>query len=207
MRILAVFLTLTVVSLAVIGFLALSNIAAVGSYGLQSSVALGDAAVQDSTSALETLGEEVIKQKATDVGRLVEVYIRAHPAMTLADLRGSDEFRRLAVQPVGETGYTALLDMGPMEIFTSSRRKRAGTWALWRPTCPGSGRCCRPPRADARLPATTTGEKSTALSPGSTPTRCRSRLAPRMEWPTWSCGLPPASGRGDRLSEPFCRIG
>ncbi|MCL4532004.1 MAG: hypothetical protein M1582_02240 [Actinobacteria bacterium] len=129
MRILAVFLTLTVVSLAVIGFLALSNIAAVGSYGLQSSVALGDAAVQDSTSALETLGEEVIKQKATDVGRLVEVYIRAHPAMTLADLRGSDEFRRLAVQPVGETGYTALLDMGPMEIVVHKFPAQEG-WYL-----------------------------------------------------------------------------
>ena len=52
--------------------------------------------------------EERIRQKAVDVARQVDLFLAAHPKATVASLRRSGEFRRIAVQPVGMTGYTAL---------------------------------------------------------------------------------------------------
>ncbi|NTV23350.1 MAG: transporter substrate-binding domain-containing protein, partial [Nanoarchaeota archaeon] len=51
-----------------------------------------------------------IKQKAEDVSRQIEIYLRSNPTKTLADLQADTYFRDIAVQPVGKTGYTAVTD-------------------------------------------------------------------------------------------------
>ena len=61
---------------------------------------------------LRTLGEESIEKKAKDVAKELQIYLRAHPNYTLEDLRSDPEFRGLAVQPVGQTGYTAVHELG-----------------------------------------------------------------------------------------------
>ena len=54
--------------------------------------------------------ETLIRQKALDVVVQLDLYLRAYPEKSLRDLQNDAKFRELAVQPVGETGYTVLLD-------------------------------------------------------------------------------------------------
>lgn len=69
-------------------------------------------AIEESTAALKHLGEDAIRQKAQDVSRQVTIYLQAHPQATLGDLQSSNIFEDIAVQKVGETGYTALYEAG-----------------------------------------------------------------------------------------------
>jgi PAS domain S-box-containing protein len=63
---------------------------------------------RDAEQSLQALGETVIRNKARDVARQIEVYVRAHPGRTIAELRTDPVFLDLAIQGVGETGYTAI---------------------------------------------------------------------------------------------------
>ena len=62
--------------------------------------------------ALRTLGEQVIEKKALSAAKELEVYFKSHPGYTLADLRRDSAFREIAVQKVGQTGYTAVHELG-----------------------------------------------------------------------------------------------
>lgn len=115
-KILTVFLVLSVVSLVIVGILAFSAIRGVGNYSLESNTSLGRSAVQNSTQALQHLGEQMIEQKARDVAAQVELYFRDHRDLTLADLPEDVELRNIAVQPVGQTGYTAIVDSNNFSI-------------------------------------------------------------------------------------------
>jgi HAMP domain-containing protein len=109
-KMLLAFLGLSLISLALFGYVAFSNIRKLGDYALAKSASLGEKATNDATIALEALGAEIIEQKAKDVATQCAIYINAHPDMTVANLQASAEFQEIAVQPVGETGYTALTD-------------------------------------------------------------------------------------------------
>jgi len=106
----------SVVSLVIVGILAFSAIRGVGNYALESNNTLGSSAVQDSTQALQQLGEKMIEQKARDVAAQIELYFKEHPEITLADLPDNVELRNIAVQPVGQTGYTAIVDSNNFSI-------------------------------------------------------------------------------------------
>lgn len=54
--------------------------------------------------------QELIKQKAVDVAKQIEIYLDAYPEMTVVDLQDNEEFQKIAVQSVGETGYTAVAE-------------------------------------------------------------------------------------------------
>lgn len=114
---LAVFLVLSIISLVIVGSIAFRAIRGVGDYALESNQALGSSAVQESTQALQKLGEKMIEQKALDVAAQTEMYFRAHPELTLAALLGNNELRIMAVQPVGLTGYTAIVDANRFVIM------------------------------------------------------------------------------------------
>lgn len=63
-----------------------------------------------------TLGEGVnyaqsqIKKIAQKTSQEIEEYLKANPNLTIKDLQNDQNFQRIAVQPVGETGYTAVTD-------------------------------------------------------------------------------------------------
>jgi signal transduction histidine kinase len=109
-KILVLFLGLSMISMGVIGYVSIVNIRGLGNYALETSSNLGNSAIQDSTAHLNKLGEEIIKQKATDVAKQVELYLKTRTAMTIADMRADNELRQIVVQPVGSTGYTTLID-------------------------------------------------------------------------------------------------
>jgi len=62
--------------------------------------------------ALRAMGEDLILKKATSAATQLEVYFKGHPGYVLADLREDPTFREIAVQPVGQTGYTAVHELG-----------------------------------------------------------------------------------------------
>lgn len=109
-KILTMFLGLSIISMITLGVLAIFNIRDMGNYALESSSSLGDRAIQDSTDHLNKLGEEIIKQKAIDVAKQVEIYLSKYPMMTLDDMRNDPGLRQIVVQSVGITGYTTLID-------------------------------------------------------------------------------------------------
>jgi PAS domain S-box-containing protein len=52
----------------------------------------------------------LIQQKAVDVAMEIDLTLQSYPYMTLEDLQRDKAFRKLAIQPVGRTGYTSLHD-------------------------------------------------------------------------------------------------
>ncbi len=52
----------------------------------------------------------MVRQKALAVALQLELYLTAHPSAKLAELRTNPEFRRIALQPLGQTGYTMVMD-------------------------------------------------------------------------------------------------
>ncbi len=62
---------------------------------------------------LRQLGEKVIENKARDVAVQVDIYLKTHPDATLETLQSSSDFRNIAVQVVGVTGYTCIYEPAP----------------------------------------------------------------------------------------------
>jgi hypothetical protein len=56
-KILVIFLSLSVISMGIVAYLALSNMRGLGNYALESSTSVGERAIHDSTSHLVKLGE------------------------------------------------------------------------------------------------------------------------------------------------------
>jgi PAS domain S-box-containing protein len=52
----------------------------------------------------------LIQQKAVSVAMELDLTLQSYPYMTLEDLQRDKEFRKIAIQPVGQTGYTSLHD-------------------------------------------------------------------------------------------------
>ena len=124
-------------------------LAAVGYAGLQAMQQVGNLAIEESTAALKHLGEEAIHQKAQDVSRQVSIYLQAHPQATMKDLQTSQTFQDIAVQKVGETGYTVLYEAGSglvrlhpnASLIDHPMRELAGKipsfWAVFEPSLNG----------------------------------------------------------------------
>jgi PAS domain S-box-containing protein len=66
---------------------------------------------QRSKPIIEQMSEDFIRQKVLDVVLQLELFLQAHPEMTLEDLQNDSKFREIAVQPVGKKGYTAVQDV------------------------------------------------------------------------------------------------
>ena len=65
---------------------------------------------QRSGAVLRQMAENYISTKALDVALQLELYLEAHPGMTVEELQNDPKFREVAVQPVGRTGYTTVQD-------------------------------------------------------------------------------------------------
>jgi PAS domain S-box-containing protein len=66
---------------------------------------------QDAERNLQQLGEKIIMTTAKDVARQIEMYFRMHPDKTFPEMRKDPLFMGLAIQKVGQTGYTALTEV------------------------------------------------------------------------------------------------
>lgn len=106
----------------ILSFLAMSVLpmAVAGYVGLWAMERVGSLAMGESTEALRRSGEATIHQKALDVARQVELYLEARPELSpypSEELGRDEELAAIAVQPVGETGYTAVYDSSAVVLF------------------------------------------------------------------------------------------
>ena len=85
--------------------------------GSQSLKELSASALKESKSSLNKLGETIIREKAIDVANQTEVFIKARPKVKREDLLKDPELKAIAVQKVGETGYTAIHDNKGINYF------------------------------------------------------------------------------------------
>jgi len=81
---------------------------------------------QESTKAVTQLGEQIIAEKARSVASQVRLYLLSRPDLKKEGFDADPEFKKLAVQKVGATGYTALHGVPDSQ----------GIWRNWAHTNP-----------------------------------------------------------------------
>jgi HAMP domain-containing protein len=90
-----------------VGGLQFTSIRSLGSGSLQD---LGVSVMTESTDSLNSLGEQIIGQKARDIAKQVEIYTKARPGGVLAASLNRPGLGEIAIQKVGQTGYTMVID-------------------------------------------------------------------------------------------------
>ncbi len=85
--------------------------------GFNSLNELGTASLKESTTSLNRLGERMIQEKAQDVAKQIEIYMKSHNQKSIATLANDSRLKEIAVQKVGETGYTAVHDNRGINYF------------------------------------------------------------------------------------------
>ncbi len=78
--------------------------------------------ISDESSKMVTnMAEEIILDKGVAVAREVKLYLDTHPNLKKEDFNKTPEFKKIAMQKVGETGYTLLVERktkeNPTEIM------------------------------------------------------------------------------------------
>lgn len=119
-KILVFFLALSLTSLGVISFVALSSMSEVGYIVKQNSISMGETVVNTSIAALEDLGRRLLKQKAVDVAKEIELFFERHPDLEVSECKGNEELRVIAIQRVGRTGYTMAYDRSYTVYFSAN---------------------------------------------------------------------------------------
>jgi predicted Zn finger-like uncharacterized protein len=83
---------------------------------------LSSTVVEASKGTVAQMAEEQVAQTARAVSKQCALYISQHPEFTREEFNHNAEFKDLAVQKVGETGYTALYQLPGTE---------GGIWRTW----------------------------------------------------------------------------
>ena len=96
------------------GGIAIPSLKDVGTGSLKE---MSTVSVKESKASLDKLGEKLIQEKALSVADQMEVFIKSHPRMKREDLLRDPWLKELAVQKVGETGYTAVHDDKGINYF------------------------------------------------------------------------------------------
>jgi len=94
---------------------------------LEKTVEIQNKTEKSTTDVLNSLGEDIIQQKSEDVATEISLYLAAHPDKTVADLQKDSAFQEIAVQPVGETGYTTVMDAKTLINKFHKSSKNVGT--------------------------------------------------------------------------------
>lgn len=85
--------------------------------GSQSLSELSATTLKEAKSSLNKLGESIIREKSIDVANQMEVFINARPKVKRENLLKDPDLKAIAVQKVGETGYTAVHDNQGINYF------------------------------------------------------------------------------------------
>jgi len=93
------------------------RITSVKDIGSESLKEITTTSLKEAKYALDKLGEKMIQEKAKDVALQMEIFIKSHPKMKKQDLSNDPWLKSIAVQRVGETGYTAIHDDQAINYF------------------------------------------------------------------------------------------
>ena len=97
-----------------LGGMTIQSLKEVGSESLKE---VSTVSLKESKNSLDKLGELVIQDKALSVANQMEIFIKSHPKMKREDLFRDPWLKEIAVQKVGETGYTAIHDNRGINYF------------------------------------------------------------------------------------------
>jgi len=104
---------------------------------------------EDAKQQLELLGQKIIRAKARDVAKQIDIFLQANPGLTIKELQKNQYFKNFTMQKVGETGYTCLYEAGTgiMRIHPNPSlidfdmqllsEKLPTWWAIFEPTLSG----------------------------------------------------------------------
>ena len=84
---------------------------------------LANEITEESTKIVLQEGKERLMQKARDVALQAEIYLRSHPDLKREDFFYDPEFSGIAVQSVGKSGYTCIIQQPEPE--------REQNWTIW----------------------------------------------------------------------------
>lgn len=121
------FMAVSVIGLGGFGYYVLDNTRQLGTEAFNISTSLGWSAISDAAVAFDALNKRLIRQKAQDVARQVDIYLQQNPNKSIRDLRGDLVFKGVAVQPVGTTGTTALVDGESGRFYLHAQRELVDT--------------------------------------------------------------------------------
>jgi len=93
------------------------RVTSVKDIGSESLKELTTTSLNESKSSLNKLGEKIIKEKAIDVAAQIELFIKMQPKVKREDILRDPWLKSIAVQKVGETGYTAVHDNKGINYF------------------------------------------------------------------------------------------
>jgi HAMP domain-containing protein len=89
-------------------FVSVGPFVSIKQFGSNSLKELGEASVKQSVISLNRLGEFIIRDRADSVAKQIEIYLESHPGLSGTSLINDARLQEIAVQRVGETGYTAV---------------------------------------------------------------------------------------------------
>ncbi|HIE16877.1 MAG TPA: HAMP domain-containing protein [Dehalococcoidia bacterium] len=116
-KILIPFLALSFISLGVISSLAFRTIYEISHLTKQNSISMGQEVTRQSIAALEDLGRRLVQRRALNVANEIELFMRYHPHIDVSELKDNEELADIAVQRVGQTGYTMVYDKTGVVYF------------------------------------------------------------------------------------------
>ena len=105
---------------------------------------------EDARRQLEDIGQTIIQGKARDVAKQVDIFLKLNPDIDMQALQKSDEFKNIAMQEVGQNGYTCLYEAetGIMRIHPKTQlidremrflsEKLPSWWAIFEPSRSGA---------------------------------------------------------------------
>lgn len=92
-----------------------------GYFTLMQIKSLATNITNESTRLVTEAGKEQLMQKARDVALQCEIYLKAHPNLKRQDFSYDPEFNQIAVQKVGKSGYTCLIQ----------EPDKVQSWTIW----------------------------------------------------------------------------
>ncbi|MDD5131211.1 MAG: HD domain-containing protein [bacterium] len=107
-KLIVALLCLAIIPLVLVSLIAIADLNKVSKLFSLNTEAVQQNNYQESKRIIENLAQQNVKEISAHVVHEIELYIAAHPKQTLADLRKQKNFRRIALQKVGENGYTAI---------------------------------------------------------------------------------------------------
>ena len=84
---------------------------------------LANEITEDSTGLVLEEGKEKLMQKSRDVALQAEIYLKSHPDLIKEDFFYDPEFSGIAVQSVGQSGYTCLIQQPEPD--------KGQNWTIW----------------------------------------------------------------------------
>ncbi len=120
-------LVIALIPIVIMGTVAMIHTNNLGILAVEQTNLVGNESITDSTEALNQLGEKIIEQTSKSVAKEIDIYLEAHPGMTIADLQKDPEFLKLVVQDVGTTGYTTAMDSATMINRFHKNEKNIGS--------------------------------------------------------------------------------